>query len=44
MKATPGEQEHRVQISFDEFCRYYNRLSDWARVQLVSHNQGHTQP
>ena len=26
-------------LDFDEFCRYYNRLSDWARVQLVSHNQ-----
>jgi len=26
-------------LDFDEFCRYYNALSDWARVQLVSHNQ-----
>tara|TARA_B100000795_G_C22342323_1_gene265500 strand:+ start:207 stop:308 length:102 start_codon:yes stop_codon:yes gene_type:complete len=26
-------------LDFDEFCRYYNKLSDWARVQLVSHIQ-----
>jgi hypothetical protein len=26
-------------LDFDEFCRYYNKLSDWARKQLVSHNQ-----
>ena len=26
-------------LDFDEFCRYYNKLSDWARMQLVTHNQ-----
>ena len=26
-------------LDFDEFCRFYNKLSDWSRLQLVATNQ-----
>ena len=34
-----ADTDHSAGLDFDEFCRFYNKLSDWSRLQLIATNQ-----
>ena len=34
-----ADKDRSGELDFDEFCRFFNKLGDWARLQLVATNQ-----